>query len=928
MTRRLITTLAIALMFSAGAGAGAQNLPGPTVRPLATFSNGTIAPFYVSAQGSAAASSEHAANSGRSLRLDKGYVVWDGAQDWSGYDFFKANVFSAATEPVQLYVEIHDRATTDYWTRVNYNTVIPPGASTLILPTELYVGEKARPGRPLDKATINVLVLSLGDSKGPVFFDNLRLERDLSDRVHVPGLMAFSFGPANSHPLSGFLPVGPTTLYNAGKGYGLKSPPAVRAYDVLQPDPLYERGMDIYGGGFVVDVPNGKYHVFVNLDNPSGFWGEYQIYRTRSVKANGVEVVHETMDLPVFLKRYFRFADVEDGPDENTFDKYQRSYFHEKEFDVEVTDGHLDLRFDGDGQANSVSALVLYPANQAVEGRKYLDNLRERRRFYFDNYFKRIIPNGSRDGKGLIPPFEPTAAEKALGYTVFVRDWMEDVPVTAVPRREEVTRTLSVFASAGQLEPIVFSIASRRDLGTVTISATDLTSADSSVAASAISMGVVSHRLTRVTSEGSVYTIAPRLIMPRATANLKKGVTTTFWLTLHTPAAVKPGMYRGQIKLSFADGKHEVLALNARLFATPLDPLDVPAGPWGSTIDLPWYAEDLGDYNRKIYEKCLAKMREYGCTTFSGIPSLRIRGWKNAKPDIDFSTADQQMSDARAAGFHSIVVNYNGGIVGFDNYHIDADAMKSAGFTRYADYLGAVLAGVDAHARAANWLPVAYNLCDEPVTKDEVDRAAANAEAWRLAAPAGILTTGATSIENPKPDDPRLPLVKSLKIANLNNHDPESIRAIHAAGNEWAFYNGGSRWTFGTYMFKAAHEYGMKFRLSWHWNASAGDPYYALDCREDDYAWCVTNARMELIPTILFDREIRAGIDDYRAMLTLSRLLKEHPSHPTAGAASRLLEDKLASFKLGEREHNAKWPQGEFRTYRLQLVEAIERFSH
>jgi hypothetical protein len=69
-------------------------------------------------------------------------------------------------------------------------------------------------------------------------------------------------------------------------------------------------------------------------------------------------------------------------------------------------------------------------------------------------------------------------------------------------------------------------------------------------------------------------------------------------------------------------------------------------------------------------------------------------------------------------------------------------------------------------------------------------------------------------------------------------------------------------------MFKCAQQYGMKFRLSWHWNACAGDPYYALDCREDDYAWCVTNAQMELIPSIHFDREIRAGIDDYRYMLT------------------------------------------------------------
>jgi hypothetical protein len=43
-------------------------------------------------------------------------------------------------------------------------------------------------------------------------------------------------------------------------------------------------------------------------------------------------------------------------------------------------------------------------------------------------------------------------------------------------------------------------------------------------------------------------------------------------------------------------------------------------------------------------------------------------------------------------------------------------------------------------------------------------------------------------------------------------------------GPTWAFYNGGNRWTYGVYLYKAAKQFGMKFRLSWHWNAAAGDP--------------------------------------------------------------------------------------------------------
>jgi len=196
-----------------------------------------------------------------------------------------------------------------------------------------------------------------------------------------------------------------------------------------------------------------------------------------------------------------------------------------------------------------------------------------------------------------------------------------------------------------------------------------------------------------------------------------------------------------------------------------------------------------------------------------------------------------------------------------------------------------------------------------------------------MAAPPGILTTGATSVQSPAPDDPHLALAKALKIPNLNLHDEVALKEIKSAGNGWAFYNGGNRWTFGAYMFKCAQEYGMKFRLSWHWNVAAGDPYYALDCREDDYAWVANNERRELIPTIHFERDIREGIDDYRYMLTLARLLRQKPNHLAAAAARKLLADKLASFKLGEREHDAKWPVAEYREFRLKLAVAIEALS-
>ncbi len=903
---------------------GTPATSGPDTRLLASFEEGTIEPFDGGAIGVVA---EHATDGRYALRIDGEYASWDAAQDWTGYDFLVADVYNPSDEPAPVYVELRDQGTTGYWDRVNHNTVAPPGASTLIVPADQPVGEKSRPGRPLDKAHVTRVVFAPGDPPMSLYLDAIRLERDGSDRVRVPGLQAYDFGPPGSPPLRGFTRVSPETVYTPGRGYGLREARVWRAFDALQPDPLYQTFVCIEDGEFVTDLAPGAYHVFLNLDSPSGYWGEYQVYRERVVRANGVEVVHDTMDLDRFLAKYFRFAEVEDRPEESAFDKYQDAYFDEKEFDVEVTDGQLALEFEGQNWANALSALVIYPASEAEAGAEYLANLRERRRFHFDNAFKRVLPDPHRDARGVVPAFEPTDGERHRGFVPFVRDWMEDVPYNAVPRREEVVEALEVFASAGEMEPIVFSVHGLSDCGEATVAVSDLAGpGGASVPASSVRLGVVSHRVTRVTADGGVYTIKPRLIMPRSTVQLRASDTATFWLTLEAPPHLEPGVYKGMVMISTEKAGGLPLTLSVRLFATPLDELDVAAGPWGSTIDLPWYEDDLGDRNRDLFRRSLARLREYGCTSFSGIPTLTLTGWDNGTPIIDFSRADWEMAEARAAGFEGIVVNYNGGVRGFDNYWMDLGAMGAAGFDSYGEFLRPILAAVGEHAREADWLPFALNLCDEPIGAD-IERATENALAWKEAAPLGILTTGATSVSSADPDDAHLALAKALHIANVNVHSEEAVAALKAAGGDWAFYNEGNRWTFGAYMFKCARERGMRFRLSWHWNNAAGDPYYALDCREDDYAWCVTNAAGELVPWIGFERDIREGIDDYRYMLTLARLVKEHPTHPAAEAGRRLLEEKLSAFELGDRSHDSLWPTSEFRTYRLQLAEAIEALA-
>ncbi len=867
--------------------AAAPEATGPPVKVIASFEERN--PF-----SGGEVVEEHATDGKKALRIDHGFAAMDAPQSWAGYDTLKADVYTDAKDPMELTVEVRDRESRDYWTRVNYTTVVPPGASTLEIPTALYVGEKSRPGRSLLKDAVTRLVFSIGDDPpAPLYIDNVRLERDTETaKVRFDGLYAFDVGPAGSPLMEGFTPLDPGKTYSKGRGYGWKDAHFWRAFDALQPDPLYEDFICVEKGGLAIDVPNGKYHVFVNMDSPSGFWGEYQHYHQRALILNGVR--HEdTMDLQSFKARYFRNWDKEDLPSENTFDKYQVPYFTEKEHDVEVRDGRLSIDFEGENWACAVSAIVVYPDAKAEQGRKFLDFVKARRRAHFDNAFKRVLPRPTGEAP------QPTAEEKERGFVAFHRDWMKDVNVNDRPLPGETAAELTGSAFAGEYEPVTVSVLPLRDLGKLSLTTTDLRG-PAAIPSSAIGIGYVQYRVTRVTGEGSVYTIAPRLVIPEASAAGPEGVARTFWLTVKTPADAPAGVYRGAVRIASERGGSLTLPLQFTVRKGTLDPVDVPAGPFSHTIDLPWFEDEAAAWNADMAMKSLKKLREYGFTTASGLPVVTYNGFKDGKPQLDFSEGDAQMKRFREAGFTMPVVTYCP-FNGLDTYHRDEAAMKAAGFSDYSAFIKAIFTAVQKHADEAGWLPVYWNIGDEP-TGDDVARAADNAEAYRQAFPKGPpYFTAASSFVGSDAKDPHFRLSKALHVVEWNLHDKAGVKLLHDAGGDWAFYNGGNRWTYGVYMYKAAKQYGMKFRLAWHWNAVAGDPYYALDCREDDYAWCNSSPDGRLIPSVEFER-LREGLGDYRRLLTLARLAREKVDTPAGRDAEKAIVDVLSGFELDEQQ--------------------------
>ena len=238
------------------------------------------------------------------------------------------------------------------------------------------------------------------------------------------------------------------------------------------------------------------------------------------------------------------------------------------------------------------------------------------------------------------------------------------------------------------------------------------------------------------------------------------------------------------------------------------------------------------------------------------------------------------------------MVSYGGGVSGFNAYYQDTSAMtrrRVQGLRRVRQ--GDLLARSRSTPTGTDGFPSTTTSADEPIGDDLV-RSAENAEAYRKAFPKGPpYFTAASSFTGSNRQNPALPPLQG-PARRLPGTTTTRLpcNLLHQVGGDWAFYNGGNRWTYGTYMYKAAKQYGMKFRLSWHWNVVAGDPYYALDCREDDYAWCNSSPDGRLIPSVEFER-LREGLDDYRRLLTLARLATEHPGAPRRQGRTRIDRD-------------------------------------
>jgi hypothetical protein len=940
MKRNLAVFYAVcmALMIGAtGAGMRAAAAEGEVKKfntpPLMTFielQDGALAPFETSDGGVASIKKTPAGE--RALYLEKGWVEANRINgqwmNWSEHELVHIDVFNPADKTVNAYVEVRDATSKDYQSRVNIYAAVAPGKSTITFPTTMYTNEKAHPGRPLDPKEIHRFVLSTESS--PLFFTSFRLERLSTAEVAFPELRALSFGPPDAPVCEGFVRASIATKYEPTRGHGWVGAELWREWNMRQPDSLTQSFVCPQAGSFRVDLPDGKYHVATIIDSPGGFWGEIQFYRERQLSLNGKPWIKETMDFAEAKRRFFQNSMREDLPGVDPVETYIKPKLPWRKTTVDVTDGKLELGFSSADKyvwTFCLSALVIYPEAKTKEGERFMKWVEERRKIQFNDYFKQVTPK--RNG----------AAAPKDGYTLFTHKFASLPQAFDGPNEGETVgpQGLLVSAAQGEETPVVFSVQPGADLGEVDLQISPLkNAAGAALDAAALTPGWLSYRIARMSADGTSYGVGPRYWHP-APAPSAPGVTRTFWVRAKIPAAATAGEYHGTMTVKPQHGAARAIPITINVLPFKLDPItDVAVGPWGCSIGVPWYGaigtysqpvdQELGAWNQKLFEKSLDVLHEAGCTSLSGLPNLRATA-KDGKIDLNPTIADAEMEMLRAKGFTQMISSY--GVEGLpynpygNNNGPDETAAKNAGFPSAAAFIKSLYKAIDDHAVEKNWPTVAWNLCDEPQAEAAAG-AAKNALAHRQAMEGLKRTTfmGATSMEGNDPKNSHYELVKALPIPSLNLHDEKSLEVVHAARNNFSFYNGGNRWTYGRYLKMLVKKHGLVIRLSWHFNANAGDPYYALDCREDDYCWYNSDAEGRMVPAVGFLSQILPGLYDYRYLSTLERLIKEKPDHSAAKQARELFQRMIALEAGKDRETVT-----DFAKDRSELAKAIEALS-
>lgn len=406
--------------------------------------------------------------------------------------------------------------------------------------------------------------------KGIVGVDSLRIVKlDRSSLALPEGAYAFDFTEVDDKPAPGFTAVPPDLTYSAGKGYG---------WDIRKPGRRmrthsgkgYPNSLDSSGvraATFICDLPNGRYRASIYM---GGLWRTQVSDMNHAVSVGQERVVDDVRGFDQLMdEEYFRYSsatlvtpDDLERPGYAVWDRYLARRYRRHDFGLDVRDGRLDLKIRN-GHANGI---VVFPEEIEAGYEKALDQIDRMRQREFVETWAELLPLAAEQ-----TDYQPTATDRSRGYVVFGRHWMRRLQYAARPQPREVSPTLATFATAGEYEPITFSIWPLRDTKQVRIEVQPLRRDDGSeVPAGAVRVWYHQHRQERRARPCTAYRINTAYLPDWGTRDLYKDITTRCWLSLKLPDDTKPGLYTGAVRVVHENGEPTTVPIRLRVLSFKL----------------------------------------------------------------------------------------------------------------------------------------------------------------------------------------------------------------------------------------------------------------------------------------------------------------------------------------------------------------------
>ncbi|MGA2066337.1 MAG: glycoside hydrolase domain-containing protein [Thermoguttaceae bacterium] len=856
---------------------------------------------------------------GRALRKFKDYVL------------LKVDVFNPQDQPVHCSARIDDAASKDYGSRYNDDGVVmPPGKSTFEINLTGLTKSNARnfaDRQKVDLSTVRLMTLCIAPVGKPLvlFFDNVRLEG--SGLPAVEGLKALDFGPPGAAVYPGFEGCTHQVSYRDDRGYGWIG--ADYAQIAYMPDAL--TGNCASGREFRLKLPNGRYEVHLCWDM-FGLWGALPTFHWRKLLLNGQEVLSQRRSGAEFLaNQYYAHEDDEDLPGQDLWEKYIAAYQKIHRFAATVTDGLLRIEPQADERpGRGICFLVVYPEDRLAEGRNFMATLNARRKAQFNAEMVVSVPKAAGA--------PPVAGEedRARGFIPFVAHTEDDVAVNARVPQDIGLGPLAVAAARGERQAAQVGLYPLARLDGVKVTVDDLvctgagTGQPPRIPAAAVEVRKVRNFL-KGEGHGRLGHLLPYIVQEFRTLDLQPGVTRALWLTITVPPAAVPGIYTGAVRI-VAGGKSAVIPIKLRVYPFALDKVaDLTISVTGSTAGTFTLAyPELQDRWWQIAEQVMKDQAEHGMNAVSGGPGAVLRGVAGGKADIDYTQIDRWMALAVKYGLAMPGDSYQGlDVSGLPTDHsrdcvarCEAAARAKFGVS-YAELLRIVYGDLAEHARQKGWPTRVYYFLDEPRPEYGNVQSCAEMIKIRTRACPGMLFSGYYST-----GDGRDVYFETMPVS-IAHVDELSLRLVAKGGRQlWDYSGTRVRHDIGRWAFVAAKA-GMKGFLRNGYMYVCSQPYF--DFSDDESSWSVVYPSARgLSDTVGWERTAQ-GVNDYRYLLTCSRLIqKAHrlgKGAAAAAAAQAFLEETLRPIAIDDKETARLSPRqyDEFRAALAGHIVALNR---